>query len=234
MTYISKYASKPEALSESYHMALNEFCSRVPARLPAKSAVQRLFARMAADRDISAQEAVHLLLGEPLVGCSRSFVNLNAQTDAPHALWNTLELDEDDPAFEASFFARYQTRPDHLVHLNAIDFCKSFNVTQRSFFGPLIATQICRLILYSWLIQDMVILFSNVAGKMLSYMHGHVQRRSQPEMTASSNTGLLHNSDCINHLERLTNFLSLPLKPSFPHIWPQVVFHILSIKNNCR
>jgi hypothetical protein len=134
MTYISKYASKPEALSDSYHTALKEFCSRLPAGLPAESAVQRLFARMAADRDISAQEAIHLLLGEQLVGCSRSFVNLNAQSDAPHALRNPLELDDNDPAFEDSFFAHYQTCPDHLAHLNAIEFCKSFTVLQRTFF----------------------------------------------------------------------------------------------------
>ena len=139
MTYISKYASKPEALSDSYHSALNEFCSQVPAGLPAESAVQRLFARMAADRDISAQEAVHLLLGEPLVGCSRSFMNLNAQTDAPLALRNPLELDETDPAFEDSSFAHYQNRPEHLAHLNAIDFCKSFNVSQRMSFFPFFA-----------------------------------------------------------------------------------------------
>jgi hypothetical protein len=42
----------------------------MPEDQPAENAVQRLFARMAADRDISAQEAIHLLLGEQLVGCS--------------------------------------------------------------------------------------------------------------------------------------------------------------------
>ena len=94
---------------------------------------------MAADRDISAQEAVHLLLGEPLVGCSRSFMNLNAQTDTPLALRNPLELDETDPAFEDSSFAHYQNRPEHLAHLNAIDFCKSFNVSQRTSFFPFFA-----------------------------------------------------------------------------------------------
>jgi hypothetical protein len=79
LKYISKYASKPEAQSESYHAALKDFCSRLPRGLPAERAAQSLFARIAAGRDISAQEAIHLLLGDPLVGCSRGFVNLNAQ-----------------------------------------------------------------------------------------------------------------------------------------------------------
>ena len=133
ITYIAKYASKPETLSESYHAALNGFCSRLPAGLPAESAVQRLFARMAADRDISAQEAVHLLLGDHLVGCSRSFVNLNSQVDAPHALRNAVGLDDDDTAFQESFFSQYQARPDHLGHLNAIQLCSAYSVSQRLF-----------------------------------------------------------------------------------------------------
>ena len=68
--YISKYVSKPETMSDGYHDALKEFCLCLPQDLPAENAVQCLFARMAADRDISAQEAVHLLLGDKLVGCS--------------------------------------------------------------------------------------------------------------------------------------------------------------------
>jgi hypothetical protein len=80
--YVSKYASKPEVLSQSYRDALGDFCCCLPHDLPAEKAVQRLFAKMAADRDISAQEAVHLLLGDQLVGCSRTFVNLNANVDA--------------------------------------------------------------------------------------------------------------------------------------------------------
>ena len=131
LTYISKYASKPETLSDSYYSALKDFCARFPSDLPAEKAVQRLFARMAADRDISTQEAVHLLLGDPLVGCSRSFVNLNAQTDAPHVLRDCIEIDDDDPAFKEPFFESYQTRPDDVGHLNAVEFCKTFNVSKR-------------------------------------------------------------------------------------------------------
>lgn len=99
ITYIAKYTSKPEALSNSYHSVLKDFCSCLPAGLPAESAVQCLFAQMAADRDISAQEAVHLLLGDQLVGCSRSFVNLNSQVNALHALRNAIDLDDEDTTF---------------------------------------------------------------------------------------------------------------------------------------
>ena len=86
---------------------------------------------MAADRDISAQEAVHLLLGEPLVGCSRSFVNLNAHTDAPHVLREPIDMDDDDAAFEEPFFSRYQNRPGHTAQLNAVQFCTQYSVSVR-------------------------------------------------------------------------------------------------------
>jgi hypothetical protein len=133
--YISKYASKPEAVSTTYHTALNDFCSRVAHDLPAERVVQRLFAQMAADRDISAQEAVHLLLGESLVGCSRSFVNLNADVDAPSILRENLDVDDTDAAFEQSFFARYQARPAEQDNLNATQFCSMFDTVIRTPFS---------------------------------------------------------------------------------------------------
>ena len=141
IAYISKYASKPEVLSASYHSALTEFCTRLPQDSPAERAVQQLFARMSADRDISAQESVHLLLGDSLVGCSRSFVNLNAQIDAPHVLREAVDVDDEDAAFQEPFFAQYANRPVHLENVNAFDFCKRFYAsrgTQRFFFFNLL------------------------------------------------------------------------------------------------
>ena len=131
--YISKYASKPEALSDSYHAALQGFCNQIPLGQPAECAVQSLFARMAADHDISAQEAVHLLLGESLVGCSRSFVNLNGEVDAPRLLREPFDRDESDDAFEQSFFSHYQNRPAYLAQLNAVQFCTTCSVVQRAY-----------------------------------------------------------------------------------------------------
>lgn len=126
--YVSKYASKPEVLSQSYRDALSDFCGRLPQDLPAEKAVQKLFARMSADRDISAQEAVHLLLGDKLVGCSRTFVNLNAYVDAPHLLKEASNLDDTDCTFESAFYLHYEKRPLEHEHMNAFQFCKTFDV----------------------------------------------------------------------------------------------------------
>ena len=126
--YISKYASKPETPSDSYLQALTTFCNRLPRHLPAKRAVQSLFAKMAADRDISAQEAVHLLLSKNLVECSRSFVNLNTDVEAPEVLQDQTDLDNEDAAFNEPFFQQYQTRPPQFDRLNAVEYCMQFNV----------------------------------------------------------------------------------------------------------
>ena len=109
--YISKYTSKPKTVSEGYHHALSEFCGQMPHNLPAENALQCLFARMAADRDISAQEAVHLLLGKHLVECSCLFVSLDADVNTRHMLHDHNEADDTNPAFEQSFFDHYKMRP---------------------------------------------------------------------------------------------------------------------------
>ena len=125
--YVSKYASKPETVSEGYHHALTEFCNWMPQDLHAENAVQCLFARMAVDRDISAQEAVHLLLGEHLVECSRTFVSLDADINACHMLRNNNEADDNDPAFEQTFFNHYCARPAAQENMCAVEFCSKFN-----------------------------------------------------------------------------------------------------------
>ena len=62
--YISEYASEPETVSVGYQPRLG----RLLRPHTPKDAVRRLFARMAtADRDITAQKAVYLLLRDHLV-----------------------------------------------------------------------------------------------------------------------------------------------------------------------
>ena len=199
--YISKYASKPESLSESYHTVLQEFCSRLPFDQPAERAVQRLFARMAADRDISAQEAVHLLLGEPLVECSRSFVNLNAQTDAPHVLRDPLELDNDDEAFEEPFFSTYQIRPVYLGHLNAVQFCTQHSVSRRP-FSRLFYSYILLILVRS---QETALQASTKDGKPSLCVRGRASPPLLLDNTRVLTNGPWRNCDCTSLTDLSTN-----------------------------
>ena len=134
--YVSKYASKPKVASDSYHHALSTFCHHLPQNLPAERTVQSLFAKMVSDRDISAQEAIHLLLYEKLVGCSWSFVNLNADVNARNILKDMADLDDDDVAFKDNFFRRYKTCLAEFPHLNAVEYCSLFDVHKCSPLHP--------------------------------------------------------------------------------------------------
>jgi hypothetical protein len=60
---------------------------------------------------------------------------LNGQADAARVIREPLDLDDDDDAFEESFFSHYQIRPSYLVHLNAVQFCMDYSVTRRMFSG---------------------------------------------------------------------------------------------------
>ena len=62
MEWCSKYVNQPETVSNSYHAAWMAFLPFFLKNqyLPAENAAKRLFAKMVADMDISAQEAVHL------------------------------------------------------------------------------------------------------------------------------------------------------------------------------
>ena len=119
-----------KVMSDLYHQALSTFCRRLPQNLPAKRTVQSLFAKMASDHDISAQEAIHLLLCEKLVGCSQSFVNLNSNIDTRNILTDTADLDNDDIVFKENFFQRYKARLTEFSHLNAVEYCSLFDVNK--------------------------------------------------------------------------------------------------------
>ena len=212
MKYVSKYASKPEVTSDSYHHALATFCSRLPRHLPAERAVESLFAKMAADRDISAQEAVHLLLGEKLVGCSRSFVNLNADNDAAHAFTEAPDFDDNDAAFKQSFFHHYRTRPPQHEQYNAVQYCRLFDVNHRK---HTCTVQIVNVSLIAVLPQLPLPQSTVGDDAMSSFGHGLVHPLLHLNTIRRLTTGHFPNCDCTNHSETRESFNILLSKTSF-------------------
>src|SRR4051812_32902524 len=82
LQYISKYASKAEPQSAAFSEILNQVLSNSKPDDPILTPVQKLLLHSVAERDISAQETCHLLLGIPLYHSSRSFVSLNLNKEA--------------------------------------------------------------------------------------------------------------------------------------------------------
>ncbi|XP_063392313.1 uncharacterized protein LOC134677816 [Cydia fagiglandana] len=75
LNYIAKYASKAEPCSKTLEVLLGE--SLKNEEDAAKTVVQKLFIRMIAERDFSAQETAQILMSWPLYHCSRVFVTIN-------------------------------------------------------------------------------------------------------------------------------------------------------------
>lgn len=63
-------------------------CSRVEKEVPSKSVIMKLLLSTIGERDYSAQEVSHVLMGLPLYKCSRSFVKINIHDEN----WKKLEV----------------------------------------------------------------------------------------------------------------------------------------------
>lgn len=76
LKYIAKYAAKSEKASKDYNQLMKDIFSKVNDDQPAKSAITRLFIAALGERDYSAQEVFHLLMGWPMHHSSRQFITL--------------------------------------------------------------------------------------------------------------------------------------------------------------
>ena len=115
LQYVSKYASKAELRSAAFSEILNQILSESIPDDPILTSVQKLLLHSVAERDISAQETCHLLLGIPLYHLSRAFVSLNLNKESPRWIRDTGESGEsstiDSGRTEKSPLKRYWDRP---------------------------------------------------------------------------------------------------------------------------
>jgi ATP-dependent DNA helicase PIF1 len=77
LQYISKYASKAEPKSVAFTEIFNQILNQSNQDENSLTSIQKLLLNSVAERDISAQETCHLLLGMPLYHSSRQCVSLN-------------------------------------------------------------------------------------------------------------------------------------------------------------
>ena len=127
--YTCKYASKSEGLSEPLKKTFKAIVDDLRDDDHPKKAVQKLLTKTAAEHDYSAQEACHLLLGEKLVTCSRSFVivGLDGQREVD------LETGVNSKrATRSSVLDHYMKRPQSSQFANMCldEFTKQYNVNR--------------------------------------------------------------------------------------------------------
>ena len=74
--YIVKYATKSETSSKKYLEIIENLCKNDKKETAAKKALCNMLISTISERDYSAQETAHLLMGWPLFVASRKFVTL--------------------------------------------------------------------------------------------------------------------------------------------------------------
>ncbi|GBC48412.2 ATP-dependent DNA helicase PIF1 [Rhizophagus irregularis DAOM 181602=DAOM 197198] len=96
LQYISKYASKSEPKSVAFTEIFNQILNKSNSDDNSLASIQKLLLNSIAERDISAQETCHLLLGIPLYHSSRQNVLLNLNEEAPRCVQGTGSRENDE------------------------------------------------------------------------------------------------------------------------------------------
>jgi len=108
LKYIAKYASKPEKKSASYTELQNQILPHTSNAAPALSFVSKMLNKLIGERDWSAQEVSHILLGIPMQDASRVTVTLDCRES--HAQDDMIVLEDGTVKAGRSAAQRYQAR----------------------------------------------------------------------------------------------------------------------------
>jgi ATP-dependent DNA helicase PIF1 len=108
-TYITKYCSKTEVKSESYGHIFNKVMAQLNEADPAHVAFQKLLGKLLIERDWSAQECMHILLGCNMFGSTRQFRSLNISSKRTNMVLSPEDRGDDDShVTTATWIDRYE------------------------------------------------------------------------------------------------------------------------------
>lgn len=127
IAYVAKYASKGETSSSSYQDTLQKAISHLQDSDAGGIAYQKMLSSFAAERDISSQEACHILYELSLVKSSRLYRSLYVAPDesSENVNFNSSEKEQ------RGILERYKTRPveqkPELKDVSLLEFATSWN-----------------------------------------------------------------------------------------------------------
>ncbi|KAK3932677.1 ATP-dependent DNA helicase [Frankliniella fusca] len=127
IAYLCKYVSKCEISSLVLHDLFRDVANKLNDDDKAKRVIHKVLMRSCAERDISAQEECHTLLGLQLWSAGgRQFVNINLSEKKWLAV---CEDDEDDVIGKSgkSIVEKYSDRPDSLEHISLWQCARNYN-----------------------------------------------------------------------------------------------------------
>ncbi|KAK3924474.1 ATP-dependent DNA helicase, partial [Frankliniella fusca] len=133
--YISKYATKGEVTSRDLLKILKEIVFKSDAEESVKTVIQKLFINLAADRDHSFQEVIHILKGHKLYESSRTFIVLNLSESEWQPKCDLSLLSSEDKSSGITekeniqdTFSFYSARPKKYENMTLLQSMRWFNI----------------------------------------------------------------------------------------------------------
>jgi hypothetical protein len=134
-TYIAKYCSKTEKKSENYNMIFNSILTSLESDDSATVAFQKLLSKLIVERDWSAQECMHLLLGCELHRSSRYFKSLNVSPQRLNEFEDLNPLMQDDALAptKLNWIDRYEQRSQELESVSLLQIFRRYQWRNNTF-----------------------------------------------------------------------------------------------------
>lgn len=131
--YLGKYAAKAEPQSEPFKDMFSKLLPFVAKMNSHKSFVSKCLNRVVGERDWSAQEVYHLLLGRPLVEATRQVVTLDCRPDVEKDTLLTVERSENSESLRQrkSALDHYKDRPVEFEDVSLLEFLQHFEYRGR-------------------------------------------------------------------------------------------------------
>ena len=123
LQYAAKYCSKAEKETTSYRQLIQSVIRNVAnPRSPLLSVASRMLMKLVGERDWSAQEVCHLLLGLPLVLATRKVIQLDCRPEDQQK--HQLQIDEDGVNLRTSLLHKYKHRDEEYEDATFFDFLR--------------------------------------------------------------------------------------------------------------
>lgn len=114
LTYIGKYVSKPEKSSVSYTELQSQVLPYVNDRAPLLSFVSKMLNKLIGERDWSAQEVSHILLGLQAQEASRETISVDCRPE--EVQFDVITVEDDVVSTRRSPLKRYRDRLTDATH----------------------------------------------------------------------------------------------------------------------
>ncbi|KAH6640312.1 hypothetical protein F5144DRAFT_484970 [Chaetomium tenue] len=131
INYAAKYCSKSETQTSTYAQITQSILPHISDNNPMISFVSKMMNKLIGERDYSAQEICHILLGLLLQEDSRVVQSVDCRPRERHA--RAIDITADGDIEESrTVYEKYLRRPDHMEDVSYFEFLQNWNFKARN------------------------------------------------------------------------------------------------------